>query len=109
MDCVCWRQCRNCSAFLPRTPGEGLYGHFRIAAHNPPSNPLHSQAPQAAHGTEGGQEERENHATYEEEDIREDGEETSDWQLTGGGSGASSAFFTGYNKSSMEGADGKSG
>ena len=104
-----WCQCKNRGAFLLQTLGEGIYWHFRTATQTPPANPLNLREMQAAHGTEGGQEERENHATYEEEDIKEDGEETSDWQLTGGGSGASSAFFTGYNKSSMEGADGKSG
>ena len=57
-DCVFWSQCKNCGAFLPRTPGEVLLGHFRVAEHVPPSNPSHLRAPLAAHRTEGGRAER---------------------------------------------------
>ena len=57
-DCVCWRQCKNHGAFLPRTPGEGLLGRFCMAVYSPPANPLHRWDPQAGHGTKGRQSER---------------------------------------------------
>ena len=53
-DCVCWCQFKNRSAFLLRTPREGLIGHFRAVEHVPPVNPSHVRAPLPAHGTEGG-------------------------------------------------------
>ena len=49
----------NCGDFLPRTPGEGLLGHFRAAEHVLPGNPSHLQATLPAHRTEGGRAERE--------------------------------------------------
>ena len=57
-DCVCWRQCKNRGAFLSRTPGEGLLGHFRAVEHVPPANSLYRRAPVPAHGTKGGRTER---------------------------------------------------
>ena len=68
IDCVCWRQCKNCSAFLPRTLEEGLFGNFCVVAHEPPANPSHRRLTLAAHVTEGGHSEREEgggYATYE--------------------------------------------
>ena len=44
---------KNCGAFLPRTPGEGIYGHFCTVVHTPPTDPLRCRAAQAAHVTEG--------------------------------------------------------
>ena len=58
MYCVCWRHCKNRGAFLLRTPGEGLYRHFRTGTQTPPANPSHFWAPQAAHRTKGGSAER---------------------------------------------------
>ena len=97
---------KNHSAFLPRTPGEGLYGHFRTGAHNPPAYTSHLRAPQAVLGTEGRREERGegrrgDHATEEEEDSGEKRGEESDWSSAGDGSGISSASSNGYDKSSM--------
>ena len=62
------RQCKNCSAFLPRTLEEGLFGNFCVVAHEPPANPSHRRLTLAAHVTEGGHSEREEgggYATYE--------------------------------------------
>ena len=63
-DCVCWRQGKNHGAFLPRTQGEGLLGHFHAVENIPHPNASHHREPFLAHGTEGG------HAYREEEEER---------------------------------------
>ena len=78
-DYVCWRQCKNCGAFLPRTPGEVLLGHLRAAENVPHVKPLHLQEPLTDHGTEGGRAEKEEeeggYITERGEDRGEDGGE----------------------------------
>ena len=63
---MCWRQCKNRSAFLPQTPGEALLGEFCAAEHVLPANPSHLRAQLMAHGTKGRRAER-------EEDSGDDG------------------------------------
>ena len=53
VHCVCWLQCKNRGAFLPRMPGEGLLGHFRMVEHALPANSSYCQAPLLAHKTKG--------------------------------------------------------
>ena len=107
-------QVKNCGAFLSRTPGEGLYGHFCTVGHTPPAKPSHQRAPQAVYRTEGGRAERREGgrgelATEKEEVSKEDrGGDNTDRTL-GDRSGASGAPSTGVDESLMEGADRKLG
>ena len=48
--------------------GKGLFGHFRVAVHNLPANPLHHWAPLAGHVTQGGRSEREEEGGYDPEE-----------------------------------------
>ena len=51
---VCWRQCKNCGAFLTWTPGGGLYRHFRTAENTPRSKLLCIGVTRASGRTGGG-------------------------------------------------------
>ena len=105
IDCMFWRQCRNHVALLPQTPGEGLLGHLH------PQTLCTSGCCKRHAELRGGVHKgrRGDHAADKVEESRYYGEEDSDWPAEGDNSSASGAYFTGDNKSSMEGVDGKSG
>ena len=65
MYCVCWHQCKNSSAFLPCTPGEGLFENFCVSAQDLPANPSHHRVSLSAHIIRGETSEKEEERGYD--------------------------------------------